>query len=58
MNETLDLILVLALVALAFGFLLRRQLRRRKAAALGDSCSSCGRCGSEPVCGSRQGRVG
>lgn len=58
MNETLDLIAVLALVALAVGFLLRRQLHRKQAAANGESCSGCGRCGSEPVCGSRQDRVG
>ncbi|MDD2730409.1 FeoB-associated Cys-rich membrane protein [Malikia sp.] len=58
MNETLDLIVVLALVALAFGFLLRRQLRRRQAATAGESCSGCARCGSAPACGSRQDRVG
>lgn len=44
MNETLDLIAVLVLVALAFGFLLRRQLRRRKAPAGTKACSSCGSC--------------
>lgn len=55
MNETLDLIAALALVVLAVGFLLRRQWRRRRAA--GGSCSGCSRCGSEPVCGSRQSRA-
>ncbi len=58
MNETLDLISVLVLVALAAGFLLRRQLIRRKAAAAGESCPGCGRCGSSPDCASRQDSVG
>ena len=55
MNETLDLIAALALVTLAVAFLLRRQWRRRQAPA--GACSGCARCGSEPVCGSRQSRA-
>lgn len=58
MNQTLDLIAVLALVALAVAFLLRRQWRRRLAAAAGASCSGCGRCGAAPSCSNRQDRVG
>lgn len=53
--KILDLI-ALVLVALAVAFLLRRQWRSRKAA--GGSCSGCGRCGPDPVCDSRQHRVG
>lgn len=47
MNQTLDLIVTLALVAVAGLFLLRRQWRRRKSAAAGSAkaCSSCGTCG-------------
>ncbi len=46
MNETLDLIITLALVAVAGLFLLRRQWRRRKPTAAGavKACSSCGTC--------------
>ncbi len=49
MNETLDLIITLALVAVAGLFLLRRQWRRRKPTVAGSggakACSSCGTCG-------------
>lgn len=47
MNQTLDLIVTLALVAVAGLFLLRRQWRRRKPSAANSAkaCSSCGTCG-------------
>ncbi len=60
MNETIDLIAALTVVALALGFLLRRRLRRRRSGAESEAsaCGSCGRCGSAPRCSDRQGRVG
>jgi hypothetical protein len=60
MNETIDLIAALAVVALALGFLLWRRLRRRGTGpdSGASACGSCGRCGVAPRCSQRQGRVG
>jgi flagellar biogenesis protein FliO len=46
MNQTLDLIAVLALVAVAIAYLVRRHWRSRRRSARGVSCSACGRCGN------------
>ncbi len=44
MNEILDLMAVLVVVAVASGFLLRRHVFRRKQQA-GSGCGRCDRCG-------------
>ncbi len=45
MNQTLDLIAVLALVAVAIAYLWRRRGRSHRQSVTGESCSGCGRCG-------------